>query len=131
MTSHHDVDWRRAARHWLPVLLWMLLIYVASNQSDLPAARSGGLDFLVKKSAHLAEYTILGLLVWRALRATWPAARFWLLGLATVGVGLLYAVSDEMHQIFVPTRQSRPLDVLVDLLGLLAAVLLLRLSRRL
>ena len=76
--------------------------------------------FAVRKAAHVTEYAILGLLVWRALRkpsATnrrpWLSVHAWS---ALIFVAL-YATSDEIHQAFVPTRQGSVWDVLLDTLG--------------
>lgn len=76
--------------------------------------------FTVRKLAHVTEYAILGLLVWRALRK--PRAMKgspWLwsqAGMALLFVAL-YAISDEIHQAFVPTRQGSIWDVLLDTTG--------------
>lgn len=83
---------------------------------------------LVRKAAHLSEYAVLGLLVWRLLARPaanptrqwrWPDAQRSLL------LVLLYAASDEFHQRFVPTRQASVWDVLLDTVGGFSALLLL------
>ena len=79
----------RFFRYWLPVLLWMILIFgmstglgSAENTSrfiepflrwlipDITPARLQQVHFYIRKAAHLTEYAILGLLLWRALRQT-------------------------------------------------------------
>lgn len=84
--------------------------------------------FLVRKCAHLTEYGVLALLIWRALRKpvrsqhrpwSWREVRLALLLVA------IYAASDEFHQIFVPTRDAELHDVLIDTCGGAAALLLL------
>ena len=79
----------------------------------------------VRKGAHLCEYAILGLLVWRALRhgtaeerGRW---RWRWAGWAVLWV-LLYAASDEVHQVFVPSRQGSVGDVLLDTTGAVIAL---------
>jgi VanZ family protein len=74
----------------------------------------------VRKAAHVTEYAILALLVWRALRkpvAAYPRPWRWPdAGTALLFVAL-YATSDEIHQAFVPTRQASIWDALLDTLG--------------
>ena len=80
---------------------------------------------LVRKAAHMIEFGALAVPVWfffgtfRLPRR----ARLWL----PVGFCALYAVSDELHQLFVPDRSCEAADVLVDALGSLAAVAVLHL----
>jgi len=74
----------------------------------------------VRKCAHLAEYAVLALLLWRALRKPpqpdAPPRRWSEAGLALALVAL-YAASDEFHQTFVPSRQGCLSDVLLDTAG--------------
>ena len=76
--------------------------------------------FAVRKAAHVTEYAILGLLVWRALRKlNPPEPSMWLwsrAGYAILFVAL-YATSDEINQAFVPSRQASVWDVLLDTTG--------------
>ena len=99
---------------WLPVLAWLALIFVLSSLPD----EHGGLDVGkgVPKLAHLAEYGILGLLVARAVtqRGGPLVDRRTLLPLLAIA---LYAVSDELHQAFVPDRTPAVTDVAIDTLG--------------
>ena len=83
---------------------------------------------LVRKCAHLTEYAVFALLLWRALRKpvkndprpwSWHKARLALLIVA------LYAASDEFHQSFVPTRTALVSDVFVDTAGGAAGLLAL------
>ena len=62
-----------------------------------------------------------------ALRAVLPMRRALL---AAALISLLYAASDEYHQSFVEDRDGRPLDVLIDLAGIVIASLLLRYDQR-
>ena len=100
-------------RLWLPVLAWAALIFAFSSVPDLGTGL-GGWDLVLRKLAHAAEYAVLGALLVRATGRS---------GLA-LAVGALYAVSDEIHQAFVPGRMGRPLDVAIDVLGLACGVLL-------
>jgi len=74
----------------------------------------------VRKCAHLAEYAVLALLLWRALRKPpTPEAQPWQWSQAALALALvaLYAVTDELHQAFVPSREASVRDVLLDTLG--------------
>jgi VanZ family protein len=98
----------------LAPLAWMAVIFYFSSQSD-PSPGIGNLGHVV---AHFTEYFVLAALwIWallphlglRALPVAWAIA-------------VVYAISDEWHQSFVPDRDSDPVDVLVDACGAAAAV---------
>jgi VanZ family protein len=94
----------------------MALIFWLSSQSgggDIPAW-AGVL-------AHFGEYAALAALwVW----ALWPTLRYRSFA-AAAAVSFLYAISDEIHQSYVPGRFSDPWDVVVDSLGIAFALLAL------
>ncbi len=69
----------------------------------------------------MSEYGIFCLLIWRALAQLMLRERAALL-LAGV-LALLYAVSDEFHQKFVPGRTGEPRDVAIDSAGIIIAIL--------
>jgi len=79
---------------------------------------------LFYKSAHVTIYAILMGLWWRALSpmrlVTWP-----ILGQA-YSLTILYAISDEIHQSFVPGRHARFADIMFDAAGALIALLIIR-----
>jgi VanZ family protein len=97
---------------WLPVVVWAAVIFVFSSIPSL-STELGTWDTILRKLAHLAEYAILGALLLRAFRH--PVAAVVLAG--------LYAVTDEVHQLFVEGRHGAPLDVGIDTVGALAGVL--------
>jgi hypothetical protein len=114
----------RVASAWLPVVAWAALIFALSSIPDLGTGL-GGWDLVLRKTAHFAEYAILGALLARALynaTATWA----WLAWVA----GAVYAASDEFHQHFVPGREGSPLDVAIDAVGVAVGVLAVRLAPR-
>ena len=100
-------------RLWAPVVAWAALIFAFSSVPDLGTGL-GGWDLVLRKIAHAAEYAILGALL---VRATGRA------GLAFT-LGALYAISDEVHQSFVPGRLGSPLDIAIDAIGVAAGVVL-------
>jgi VanZ family protein len=107
-------DWlQRPPRliRWGLVLAWMALIFFLSAQPDLPRPDSDLLDLLVSSGAHLFLYGALALLLRWALG---DGGR----GLALAfGLALLYGISDEFHQSFVPGRVPDILDLVSDGLG--------------
>jgi VanZ family protein len=145
---------RTFLKYWLPVLLWMALIFSASADSHsyqhssrifepllrwlFPQMSQTHIDeihHIFRKCGHLAEYAILALLLWRALNQSknlppwsWPRVQ------GTLLLVCLYAATDEFHQSFVPTRTSLVSDVFIDTaggaIGLLAPWFLSRLRKR-
>ena len=79
-------------------------------------------SFVVRKTGHFGEYGILGAL-WILLLLSFEKIRnikkriIWL---TAMGICLVYAVSDEIHQGFVDGRTPKVLDVGIDTLGGLA-----------
>jgi VanZ family protein len=138
---------RLLSKYWLPVLVWMWLIFTASGDRAsfprssriigpfvhwlFPRLSEHGVHnavVFVRKCAHLSEYAVLAWLLWRALRKPvrkdirpwrWSQA-LW----AALGV-MLYAATDEFHQSFVPSRQASVADVLLDTSGGVLGLLLL------
>ena len=140
---------RAFLKYWLPPLIWMVVIFSASADSKSADHSSryfepllrwlfprmspelvGQIHYGFRKCCHLAEYAVLALLLWRAIRRTagnnlrrsaaqkcgtsgWKWAEA---GLA-LSVVFLYGASDEIHQAFVPDRTGQISDVLVDTLG--------------
>lgn len=74
---------------------------------------------VIRKLAHAAEFALLATLLFHALYRTCGRGRPWL----SWGLTVLYAVTDEVHQIFIPGRACRFFDVCVDAVGALAGIL--------
>lgn len=106
-------------RAWLPAVLWAGLIFTFSAMPDLQSGLPQ--DFFLRKVAHAVEFGVLTLLVARAFRRAerWGAKRA-LAGAFVISV--LYAFSDELHQMFVPGRSAALRDVGVDVLGVIVAL---------
>jgi VanZ family protein len=105
----------RALVLWLPVVAWAALIFAFSSVPDLGTGL-GGWDLVLRKTAHAAEFAVLGLLLARALGRELPA----------LVLGIAYAVTDEVHQALVPGRLGSVWDVLLDSVGVAVGILLLR-----
>lgn len=95
----------------------MGVIFLFSSRPDLPSNRIDWVDFIFKKSAHITEFAILTLLVFRALaRPTTDCA---------VLFAIAYAFSDEIHQFFTPGRGAHLTDVAIDSVGIIIAAFLI------
>lgn len=107
----------RALIYWGPVALYAGLIFYLSAQShpdeDLPSF----LDIFGDKVLHAVEYAGLGALCYRAFRrgvSGLPASRVLLLAVVAAS---LYGITDEVHQLFVPFRESSWQDWVADTVG--------------
>ena len=127
----------RFLKYWLPVIAWMTLIFGASTSlgrpentsrfivpillwldPDMPKETIEKVHFVVRKTAHFVEYSILGLLLWRLVQfdPAWAPSRSRQY-LTALLLAALYAASDEFHQKFVPGREAAVRDVLLDTCG--------------
>jgi VanZ family protein len=128
---------RSFSKYWLPVLIWLGLIFIGST--DMLSAEYTSRFFVpflrwldphisweaintihtaIRKLGHVTEYAILAVLLWRAVgdglsfKAKTP--------IVFVAVWLacgIFAVSDEFHQSLVPSRTPSVRDVIVDICG--------------
>lgn len=99
----------------------MGLIFFVSAQPSLPSAPAWW-DLILKKTMHAVAYGVLTCLYLRALRGTWRDDRW--VRVASVALAVVYAISDEVHQTFVPGRNGSWVDVMLDTVGILSATLL-------
>ncbi|MBM2827450.1 MAG: VanZ family protein [Dehalococcoidia bacterium] len=104
---------RSAISLWAPVAGWMGLIFYLSSLSSLPSLPSGFPQEVAYIAAHMTEYAVLALLLHRALGRPGSRKRLAIILL----IAILYGLSDEVHQMFVPSRSSSLWDVAVDALG--------------
>ena len=132
-----------------PLLLWILFIsfastseFSAANTSQLvrpillwffpnmSEARLATIHFLTRKAAHFSEYAVLAFLARRAFITSSSAfiQRYWFqLGLLLV---VIYALLDEYHQSFVPSRTPSIYDSAIDVAGGFTVLLLFKLYRK-
>ena len=78
---------------------------------------------LIRTGAHYFEYLVLGALC-VGLALTFKSERLPLYILIPLGVGALYAISDEIHQHFVPGRSCQVSDMIIDTCGALTGILI-------
>ena len=113
--------------YWFPPLIWLALIFLASSQPGPTYPDLGALDFFAKKLAHFLIYAVLYILLFRAFATLrWAGQSARRPHLLPMLIAILYAISDEIHQTFVPSRDGTIRDVCIDSAGVLMAYLLVR-----
>lgn len=126
MALFKNVTFSQWLNAYVPPLAWATLIFLLSAQSNIPGPEVIVLDFVMKKIAHIFVYSILYLLLYRAVRLTLNgphgsvSTRHWLLPMILC---FAYAASDEFHQSLVMGRTSTIRDVGYDMLGVLVSFL--------
>lgn len=109
--------------YWLPIVFWAALIFWFSDQPYLKSDLPGPWDFALRKTAHFTEYFVLTWLLIRAFLSNQPAKTIspkkiiFLAGFLSI----LYALTDEYHQSFIPGRQPALRDIGFDSLGAVLA----------
>lgn len=131
---------------WTAVLLWMVLIFGFSAQSSYKSGKTShkvtnavkavvtvvapkaakkidfdSFDEITRSCAHFSIYLVLGFLTSWALKLNFTGYR---LIFASLIICILYSISDEIHQIFVPGRAFQFFDLALDTAGSFIAVLL-------
>lgn len=110
----------RLIKYWLPIIVWSFIIFILSSQPTGRALQVDIGDFILKKSAHIIEYAILTVLLYRATKESGiekKEAMVYSIILAT-----LYGFSDEFHQSFTPGRDPRLRDVAFDFVGSISSM---------
>ena len=97
-----------------PAVVYALVIFFMSSLPDIKLPDIG-IDF-GDKFIHMIEFGLFGIFLYRAFRYNPQVSRPYLL---TVCTGLLYAASDEFHQLFVPGRECDIIDFAADAVGLI------------
>ena len=104
-------------RKWIPALLMMSIIFWFSSQPSPQLPKFDWADTFIKKGGHVIGYALLALSYWHGFGMQGNKRRLaWMLA-------LLYALTDEFHQSFVPGRHSTIWDVIIfDNLGALISL---------
>ena len=99
----------------------MIIIFIFSSQPSTELPNFDWADTMIKKGGHVIGYAILALSYWYAFRMR--ENKRWLAWLLAV----LYALTDEFHQSFVPGRHSSIWDVLIfDNFGAMTSLWIVR-----
>jgi len=107
------------ARRWSLAVLMMAAIFIFSSRPSSGLPDFGTWDYFVKKGAHMLGYGLLALAYWRGWNLEHSKKRFaW-------GLAVCYAITDELHQSFVPGRHPSLVDILLfDNLGAILGLVL-------
>lgn len=109
----------RVVNYWLPVFVWMAIIFSFSSAPSLgPHLGVEPLDTIIRKLAHIGEYSVLALLLIRALQEYFPRYSLQDILELVFLAALLYAISDEFHQTFIYGREGTFRDVIIDCIGI-------------
>jgi VanZ family protein len=106
---------------WIPVILWLMVIFFFSAQPTIKTTEIYWQDFIIKKTAHIVEYAILATLLYRALVASGVSKKE--AGIYAIILAATYGISDEFHQRFTPGREPRVRDVVFDTIGATMAII--------
>ena len=119
------------------VIIWMIFIFVMSSFDSVDSGEQSNfivnifsglfgiknttlLSFIIRKMAHFTEYFILGILMKNVMDNYGKRTCF------VFVICFIYAISDEMHQVFVPGRCFKILDIFIDSLGSLMGIFILK-----
>jgi VanZ family protein len=147
MVNQFEPNRHRWSRYG-PLVLWAVIIFLASTSALsgsntavlvrplhwlFPHLSEAALNFIhgviIRKGAHFTEYAIFGLLAARAFRTSSHGLlrdQWFVMALLVV---VIYSLSDEFHQSFVPSRTASIYDSLIDSVGGSAALAILAIKR--
>lgn len=152
-TVNKNVNYLKKIIVWILMILWMLIIFIFSSQNSedssklsrgflrnfilwfLPENIDGDivdfLEYILRKCAHMTEYAVLGILIsiqlrlYHVFKAEWK--KIWI----AVFLVMIYASTDEFHQLFVGGRSGQVTDVLIDTCGGIAGAFIIYLIYKL
>lgn len=104
--------------YWFPPLLWMSTIFYMSSQKSVSITSGAVSEFVTFKTLHMVEYAFLFFLFYRAFHSL-KFSPIDLSVLYAFVIAILYSVTDELHQLSVPTRQGRLRDIFFDIVGMI------------
>jgi VanZ family protein len=135
-------------RNWWPALAWAVFISVMSTDAfssehtawffepvirwlapSLSRAQVGLMHHYIRKCAHFTEYFVFCMLLYRSVRGPrrgWS----WIWAVPALVIAAGYSALDEIHQIFVSSREARVTDSLLDTVGAFFAIVVLWLWTR-
>jgi VanZ family protein len=105
---------------FLPALIWMGVIFYFSSVSTAGIGTDETFRFTFFKSLHLLEYAMLGILLFVGIRKV----------NVTIATAYVYAISDEIHQYFIPGRHCKFSDTLIDLAGMIIGLIFVVIIRK-
>lgn len=137
LSGRTKLGWLRA---WWPAIAWACFIFIMSTDyfsaqhtarvvepilrwlfPSITRAQFAVIHHIIRKMAHVTEYFIFSLSLYRGVRGSGRGWR-WTWGLAAFSIATGYGTLDEIHQLFVASRQASPYDAMIDAAGALFAV---------
>ena len=115
---------KKIVKYWGPPVLWAGVIFCFSTLPQIRTTEIYWQDFILKKTAHMVEYGILAILLYRALKYSGAGVRK--AAIFSILIAVVYAMTDEFHQSFVLGRESRVRDVIFDTIGSILAITFFR-----
>lgn len=115
----------RVLWYFVPPILWMFFIFFLSSKTKVSATQVYVYDFMIFKSLHIIEYAVLFFLIFRAVHSLRLKPKIYE-SLFSIGISIVYATTDEIHQLFISTRQGSIRDILIDSLGMLIMYILVK-----
>lgn len=128
------------------ILVWMIVVFLFSAQKGADSSNTSqsftaeiiriflgksidvnssiiqGIETIIRKLAHYTIYAIGGFLIMNYAYTTEKTDKQKIL--YSITFGACYAISDELHQFFVPERSAKLLDVGIDTLGIITGVII-------
>ena len=108
----------RVSRHlisWAPAIGWATVLFLLSSLSDSDLSSFSFSFPFDDKVMHLALYSVLGGTLQFGRLTSNSGLAHW----TVIAIGIIYGVSDEWHQSFVPGRNPSAADLLADTIGVL------------
>ena len=123
------------------LIIWMIIIFIMSSFDANASSNQSGiivnfisnlfhindielLSFIIRKMAHFVEYFILGILLINCL-INYNKKLY-----LSYVIGILYASLDEFHQLFVSGRSGQVRDIIIDVVGLILGIILIRFVKK-
>lgn len=120
------------------ILLWMYIVFGFSSQDG---EESSGISFkismlltknnediaktiepYVRKIAHFSEYAVGAILIFLLL-LTFDKISPKVRNTSSILITIIYAITDEIHQLYIPGREGKIIDVYIDTLGIITGIL--------
>lgn len=126
---------KRRIIYFILVVIWMISIFCFSHQNGIKSRHTSdiitnkiaqgvvedkdtieeakfNISFIIRKSAHFIAYFVGGILIFEFINTFSIKIKYTIL--LTIIFGLLYAISDEVHQLFIDGRAAQIRDVVID-----------------
>lgn len=117
----------RLVKLWAAVVIWAGVIFFFSG---IPYLKTDlGFDLVLRKAAHIAEFFVFTFLLYRAFSGSFKLKASGLF-IYPAACSLLYAISDEVHQLFVLGRCCSSKDVLVDGIGIIGFYVFIKVIKK-